>query len=193
MVSLEENLERITKTFHQENFCELIDKCKVLMEKIREDKIYIEKLKEEILIITGEKNKIIEKTKEIIEELKGDNLLLIEKIQKFSSDKEKSEKVNEELLRRKDDIKKRTFENRQLKIEIDKVKSNITKESNRIEVYKDKEINLLKERLKQQVKLEKEIEKLKKENNKFQNVLNEVKIELNTKNTVRIDILIKYS
>jgi len=193
VVSLEENLERITKTFHQENFCELIDKCKVLMEKIREDKIYIEKLKEEILIITGEKNKIIEKTKEIIEELKGDNLLLIEKIQKFSSDKEKSEKVNEELLRRKDDIKKRTFENRQLKIEIDKVKSNITKESNRIEVYKDKEINLLKERLKQQVKLEKEIEKLKKENNKFQNVLNEVKIELNTKNTVRIDILIKYS
>ncbi len=191
MVSLEENLERITKTFHQENFSELIDKCKMLMETIREDKIYIEKLKEEIVIITGEKNKIIEKTKEIIEELKGDNLLLIEKIQKFSSDKEKSEKANEELLKRKDDIKKKTFENRQLKNEIEKAKSNITKETNRIEVYKDKEINILKERLKQQVKLEIEIEQLKKENYKIQNALNEIKIELNRKNTVSIEILIK--
>jgi hypothetical protein len=191
VVSLEENLERITKTFHQENFSELIDKCKMLMETIREDKIYIEKLKEEIVIITGEKNKIIEKTKEIIEELKGDNLLLIEKIQKFSSDKEKSEKANEELLKRKDDIKKKTFENRQLKNEIEKAKSNITKETNRIEVYKDKEINILKERLKQQVKLEIEIEQLKKENYKIQNALNEIKIELNRKNTVSIEILIK--
>ena len=91
IITLNENIEKLLKSdhFNQENFKNVIEKCKILMKFGREDKLYIERLKQEIIILEKEKNAVVEKTKQIIIELKNDNLNLIYQMKKLNNEKEK--------------------------------------------------------------------------------------------------------
>ena len=190
IVTLDENIEKLTKNdvFNQENFKNLIDKCKVFMKTERDDRMYIEKLKQEIILLENDKKAIIEKTRQIIEDLKYDNLILIEKIERLIKDQDKINKEKTELFRKTDEIHKKTQENYQLKNEIQKTKTNFSREKNRISITKDKEIDFLWDKLKFVSKYEKELEAEKRDNNKLRGSIHELKMEIQKILTVSIRI-----
>lgn len=133
----------------------------------------------------NEKKAIIEKTKSTIEELKNDNLILIEKIENLRKDKLNSEKDKIELLKKQDEVIKKTVENNQLKIEMEKSKINWKKEASRVVIGKDKQIQVLWDKVKFNTKMEKELTKEQKEKYVYKNGINELKVEINRLNTVR--------
>jgi hypothetical protein len=179
--------EKIGKSegFNQQNFQNLINRCRVLIKASREDKLFAEKLKQEILILENEKKAIIEKTKSTIEELKIDNLKLIEKIENSRKEKLQIEKEKNELLKKHDEVVKKTIENNQLKLEMEKSKMNWKKETNRVFINKDKQIEVLWEKVKYNSKFEKELSKEQKEKYIYKNGVNELKVEIHRLNTVR--------
>lgn len=81
-INFEENIDKLRTRhgFDQANFCDLIDKCKLLMENLQEKNKYIEKLEQEIIILNNQKNAITEKTTKQINELKENLFALIDKI-----------------------------------------------------------------------------------------------------------------
>jgi len=176
--SLDENFERLQKVsgFSQENFINLIDKCKLLINAEREQYLYIEALKEENKNLEHEKNLVIENTKQIIEELKSKNIFLLNQIEKMCKEKEKIEKNKVELAKKTEEIQKRTMEANMLKHEIEMTKNNFTREKNRITIIKNKEIGQLNEQIKVGDRNEREMDKLTKEYNKLKNMYKEVKV-----------------
>lgn len=190
-MTLDENLEALSKNekFNQENFKNIIEKCKTFIKSEREDRIYIENLKNEIIILENEKNKVIDKTKFIIEDLRNDNLTLIDKIERLSKDKEKVDKEKNDLMRKTEDIYKKTQENYMLKNEIEKTKSNLIREKNRITINKEKEIQQLWNKVKFNSKFEKDLSVQQKENAQLKNLINEFKVEITRLNTVKLYLI----
>ena len=114
-INFEENIDKLRTRhgFDQSNFCDLIDKCKLLMENLQEKNKYIEKLEQEIIILNNQKNAIIEKTTKQINELKDNLFTLIEKIKEL--------KENQKL---KDEGKKKSSSKcKKCKKEIKKIKN----------------------------------------------------------------------
>lgn len=162
--------------FSQENFINLIDKCKVLISAEREQYLYIEALKQENKNLEHEKYSVIENTKQIIEELKSKNILLLNQIEKMCREKEKIEKNKVELAKKTEEIQRRTMEANMLKHEIEKTKNNFTREKNRITIMKNKEIGQLNVQIKLGDRNEREMDKLTKEYFKLKNMFNEIKV-----------------
>ena len=96
-INFEENIDKLRTRhgFDQANFCELIDKCKLLMENLQEKNRYTEKLEQEIIILNNQKNAIIEKTTKQINELKENLLSLIDKIKELKENQKLQERAQE--------------------------------------------------------------------------------------------------
>ena len=75
-INLDENFDKLKykSNFNQANFIDLIEKCKMLLKCQQDDNLYIEKLKQEIIILNSQKNAVIEKTTETINKMKKDQL-----------------------------------------------------------------------------------------------------------------------
>jgi uncharacterized protein (DUF3084 family) len=176
--SLDENIERLQKMngFSQENFINLIEKCKMLINAEREQYLYIEALKQENKNLKCDKNLVIDNTKQIIEDLKAKNVYLLNQIEKMCKEKEKIEKNKQDLAKKTEEIQRRTMEVNMLKHEIEKSKNNFTREKNRINIIKNKEISQLNEQIKLGDRNEREMDKLNKEYHKLKNMYNEIKV-----------------
>lgn len=182
--SLEEKIERF-EGFSQTNFHNLIERCRSFLITSRDDKLYVETVKDKIITLTLEKEALIEKTKATIEDLKNDNLKLLKKIEKLKEETELNQLEKNELLRRTDEINKRAHENNLLKAELDKSKSLMKKEKTKISFTKDQEIFQLHEKLKYSSKFEKNFREEEKEKFKLKHICNELKLELNRLSTVK--------
>lgn len=178
--SLEDSIDRLkkSKTFNQQNFTNLIEKCKLMMSTERQDNIYIEKLKKDLVNVELEKNSVIEKTKGIIDSLKQDNLRLINKIASINKEKEKADSEKFELIKKSEEIHKKALENNQLKAEINTYKTKHKREINRVEVMKDREVKILTQKLEYAIRFEKEVELVTKEKHKLKNHNKELKLEV---------------
>lgn len=148
----------------------------------------IEKLNKTILNLEQEKKAIVENTKIIIEELKIDNLQLIEQIDKIYNEKEKITVEKLDLIKKTEHFYKKTQENHLLKSEIEKNKNGFKREKNRYEISKGKEIIHLQEQIRFFEKFEKELLNTKKENDKLNNSIFEFKNEIKKLKTVKIQI-----
>ena len=97
-INFEENIDKLRTRhgFDQANFCELIDKCKLLMENLQEKNRYTEKLEQEIIILNNQKNAIIEKTTKQINELKENLLSLIDKIKELKENQKLIDETKKE-------------------------------------------------------------------------------------------------
>jgi hypothetical protein len=185
--SFEEKIEKVDG-FNQQNFQNLIERCRMFLKNGRDDKVYIEKIKEEIIKLEMEKNAIIEKTKLIIDELKSDNLKLIDKIESLSKEKDKVDIERIELFKKTEEINRKVNENNILKIELEKSKVSFNKEKNKIVINKDKEISQLCDKLNYSSKFEKNLTLEQKEKYKLKNISNELKTEVQRLTTVLIKI-----
>jgi hypothetical protein len=192
IATIDEKLLKI-ENFNQTNFQTLLDRCRVLIKSAREDALYIEKLKEKIKFLQEEKKLVIDKTKSVIEELKHNNLALLEKIETLFNEKTEMHKEKSLLLKRLEEIGKKTQENMHLKTELEKTKNNFIKEKNMITIHKDQEISQLWEKYKFSKKYEKDLSKSQKEKCQLQNITNEYKVELLRLKTVNILKIILYN
>jgi hypothetical protein len=190
--NIDEKLLKI-ENFNQTNFQTLLDRCRVLIKSAREDALYMEKLKEKIKFLQEEKKMVIDKTKSVIEELKTNNLSLLEKIEILCLEKNEMHNEKTLLLKRLEEIGKKTQENMHLKTELEKTKNNLIKEKNMITIHKDQEISLLYEKYKFSQKFEKDLSKSQKEKCQLQNITNEYKVELLRLKTVNYIIIILQS
>ncbi len=108
--------------------------------------LQIERLKNEILNLELEKSNIIENFKKVLDEMKNDNLKLIDTLEKITKDKEKVEIERNELIKKSDDIHKKAQELILLKSELeksrrghDKDKKSIINKYTKVLLFKPKE------------------------------------------------------
>lgn len=192
--SLDENIERIQKQsgFSQENFLNLIDKCKILIKAEREQYLYIEELKQQNKNLQFDRDLIAENTKQIIEDLKSKNIYLLNQIEKACKEKDKIEKNKQELAKKQEDIQKKTMENNNLRHEMLKSKKDFTRDKNRLNIVKNKEISMLNEQVKLADRNEREMDKINREYHKFKNMYNEIKVVNENLITVNIFLFIYF-
>ena len=112
-INFEENIDKLRTRhgFDQANFCDLIDKCKLLMENLQEKNRYTEKLEQEIIILNNQKNAIIEKTTRQINELKDNLFSLIEKIKELKENQKLIDESKKEILIKNQKLQERAQEN----------------------------------------------------------------------------------
>ena len=148
-INFEENIDKLRTRhgFDQSNFCDLIDKCKLLMENLQEKNKYIEKLEQEIIILNNQKNAIIEKTTKQINELKDNLFTLIEKIKELKENQKLIDEGKKEILLKKQKLQERTQENKNLRNEKKKLIQGFRQEKTNIILNKDSQIKTLSKKL----------------------------------------------
>lgn len=181
-INLDENFDKLRykSGFNQANFIDLIEKCKMLMKCQQDDNLYIEKLKQEIVILNSQKNAIIEKTTETINTMKKNQLDLIDKITKLNENCQLIDQGKQELMLKQQQLQERTQENLMLKKDLKKVKAGFTREKTSIIISKDKQIDYLQTKLKSAEKYQFEEQKERKEKFKYLNMYKEMKLEIQT-------------
>ena len=181
-INFEENIDKLRTRhgFDQANFSELIEKCKKLMEIQQEKNLYIEKLEQEIIILNNQKNAIVEKTTNKINEMKKDQLKLIDKISELSENGKLIDQGKHEILRKTQQLQERTQENINLKKEQKKLIQGFRREKTGIILNKNSEIKSLLSKLKYAESYRKNEIKEQNEKYKFKNKYKEVKLHIQT-------------
>ena len=148
-INFEENIDKLRTRhgFDQANFCELIDKCKLLMENLQEKNRYTEKLEQEIIILNNQKNAIIEKTTKQINELKENLLSLIDKIKELKENQKLIDETKKEILIKNQKLQERAQENKNLRNEKKKLIQGFRQEKTNIILNKDFQIKSLSQKL----------------------------------------------
>lgn len=177
--SIEGNIKKLYEVdnFDQKNFRDLIEKSKILIKNERSNFLQIERLKQDILNLELEKANLIENFKKVLDEMKSDNLKLIDSLERLAKEKEKVEVERNELLKKSDDIHKKAQELILLKSELEKSRKGHDKDKKSIINKFTKSIEHLHIKIEHYQKYEKEIEALKKESFKVNVLNNELKIE----------------
>lgn len=181
-INLDENFDKLKykSGFNQANFTDLIEKCKMLMKCQQDDNLYIERLKQEIIILNSQKNAIIEKTTDTINTMKKNQLDLIDKITKLNENCQLIDQGKQELMIKQQQLQERTQENLMLKKDLKKVKQGFDREKTSIIIGKDKQIEYLQTKLRSAEKYQFNEEKEKKEKFKYLNMYKEMKLEIQT-------------
>ena len=167
-INFEENIDKLRTRhgFDQANFCELIDKCKLLMENLQEKNKYTEKLEQEIIILNNQKNAIIEKTTKQINDLKENQKLIDE--------------TKKEILIKNQKLQERAQENKNLRNEKKKLIQGFRQEKTNIILNKDFQIKSLSKKLRYAESFQKKLDKEELEKAVYRNKYKEVKLEINT-------------
>ena len=181
-INFEENIDKLRTRhgFDQANFCELIDKCKLLMENLQEKNKYTEKLEQEIIILNNQKNAIIEKTTKQINDLKENLLSLIDKIKELKENQKLIDETKKEILIKNQKLQERAQENKNLRNEKKKLIQGFRQEKTNIILNKDFQIKSLSKKLRYAESFQKKLDKEELEKAVFRNKYKEVKLEINT-------------
>ena len=181
-INFEENIDKLRTRhgFDQANFCDLIDKCKLLMENLQEKNKYIEKLEQEIIILKNQKNAIIEKTTRQINELKDNLFSLIEKIKELKENQKLIDEGKKEILLKTQKLQERTQENKNLKNEKKKLIQGFRQEKTNIILNKDSQIKSLSKKLEYAESYQQKLLKEEKEKSIYRSKYKEVKLHIET-------------
>ena len=181
-INFEENIDKLRTRhgFDQANFCDLIDKCKLLMENLQEKNKYIEKLEQEIIILNNQKNAITEKTTKQINELKENLFSLIEKIKELKENQKLIDEGKKEILLKTQKLQERTQENKNLKNEKKKLIQGFRQEKTSIILNKDCQIKSLSKKLEYAESYQQKLIKEEKEKAIYRNKYKEVKLHIET-------------
>ena len=181
-INFEENIDKLRTRhgFDQANFCELIDKCKLLMENLQEKNKYTEKLEQEIIILNNQKNAIIEKTTKQINDLKENLLSLIDKIKELKENQKLIDETKKEILIKNQKLQERAQENKNLRNEKKKLIQGFRQEKTNIILNKDFQIKSLSKKLRYAESFQKKLDKEELEKAVYRNKYKEVKLEINT-------------
>ena len=181
-INFEENIDKLRTRhgFDQANFCELIDKCKLLMENLQEKNKYTEKLEQEIIILNNQKNAIIEKTTKQINDLKENLLSLIDKIKELKENQKLIDETKKEILIKNQKLQERAQENKNLRNEKKKLIQGFRQEKTNIILNKDFQIKSLSKKLRYAESFQKKLDKEELEKAVYRNKFKEVKLEINT-------------
>ena len=138
-INFDENIDKLRTRhgFDQANFCELIDKCKMLTETLQEKNKYIEKLEQEIILLNNQKNEIIDKTTKQINDLKDNLFSLIDKIKELKGNQKLIDEGKKEILLKTQKLQERTQENKNLRNEKKKLIQSFRQEKTHIILNKD--------------------------------------------------------
>ena len=181
-INFEENIDKLRTRhgFDQSNFCDLIDKCKLLMENLQEKNKYIEKLEQEIIILNNQKNAIIEKTTKQINELKDNLFTLIEKIKELKENQKLIDEGKKEILIKTQKLQERTQENKNLRNEKKKLIQGFRQEKTNIILNKDSQIKTLSKKLEYAESYQQKLLKEEREKAIYRNKYKEVKLHIET-------------
>jgi len=181
-INFEENIDKLRTRhgFDQANFCDLIDKCKLLMENLQEKNKYIEKLEQEIIILNNQKNAITEKTTKQINELKENLFALIDKIKELKENQKLIDEGKKEILLKTQKLQERTQENKNLRNEKKKLIQGFRQEKTSIILNKDCQIKTLSKKLEYAESYQQKLIKEEKEKAIFRNKYKEVKLHIQT-------------
>ena len=181
-INFEENIDKLRTRhgFDQANFCDLIDKCKLLMENLQEKNRYTEKLEQEIIILNNQKNAIIEKTTKQINELKENLLSLIDKIKELKENQKLIDETKKEILIKNQKLQERAQENKNLRNEKKKLIQGFRQEKTNIILNKDFQIKSLSKKLQYAESFQKKLNKEEMEKAVFRNKYKEVKLHIDT-------------
>ena len=181
-INFEENIDKLRTRhgFDQANFCDLIDKCKLLMENLQEKNRYTEKLEQEIIILNNQKNAIIEKTTKQINDLKENLLSLIDKIKELKENQKLIDETKKEILIKNQKLQERAQENKNLRNEKKKLIQGFRQEKTNIILNKDFQIKSLSQKLRYAESFQKKLDKEELEKAVYRNKYKEVKLEINT-------------
>ena len=181
-INFEENIDKLRTRhgFDQANFCDLIDKCKLLMENLQEKNRYTEKLEQEIIIINNQKNAIIEKTTKQINDLKENLLSLIDKIKELKENQKLIDETKKEILIKNQKLQERAQENKNLRNEKKKLIQGFRQEKTNIILNKDFQIKSLSQKLRYAESFQKKLDKEELEKAIFRNKYKEVKLHIDT-------------
>ena len=152
----------------------------MLMKCQADDNLYIEKLKQEIIILNSQKNAIIEKTTNTINTMKKNQLDLIDKITKLNENAQLIDQGKQELLAKQQQLLERTQENLMLKKEKKKKNAGFRREKTSIIISKNKEIKELLGKLDNAEKYHVNEMKEQKEKFKYKNLYKESKLDVET-------------
>lgn len=152
----------------------------MLMKCQADDNLYIEKLKQEIIILNSQKNAIIEKTTNTINTMKKNQLDLIDKITKLNENAQLIDQGKQELLAKQQQLLERTQENLMLKKELKKKNAGFRREKTSIIISKNKEIKELLGKLDNAEKYHVNEMKEQKEKFKYKNLYKESKLDVET-------------
>ena len=181
-INFEENIDKLRTRhgFDQANFCDLIDKCKLLMENLQEKNRYTEKLEQEIIILNNQKNAIIEKTTKQINDLKENLLSLIDKIKELKENQKLIDETKKEILIKNQKLQERAQENKNLRNEKKKLIQGFRQEKTNIILNKDFQIKSLSQKLRYAESFQKKLDKEELEKAVFRNKYKEVKLHIDT-------------
>ena len=181
-INFEENIDKLRTRhgFDQANFCDLIDKCKLLMENLQEKNRYTEKLEQEIIILNNQKNAIIEKTTKQINDLKENLLSLIDKIKELKENQKLIDETKKEILIKNQKLQERAQENKNLRNEKKKLIQGFRQEKTNIILNKDFQIKSLSKKLQYAESFQKKLDKEELEKAIFRNKYKEVKLHIDT-------------
>ena len=181
-INFEENIDKLRTRhgFDQANFCELIDKCKLLMENLQEKNRYTEKLEQEIIILNNQKNAIIEKTTKQINDLKENLLSLIDKIKELKENQKLIDETKKEILIKNQKLQERAQENKNLRNEKKKLIQGFRQEKTNIILNKDFQIKSLSKKLQYAESFQKKLDKEEMEKANYRNKYKEVKLHIET-------------
>ena len=182
LINLEENIDklRVRHGFDQQNFCELSDKCKQLMDNLQEKNKYIEKLEEEIIILNNQKNVIIEKTTNQINDLKSNLLGLIDRIKELKENQKLIDEGKREIMKKNKKLQERAQENKNLKNEQKKLVQGFRQEKTNIIITKDLQIKSLTKKLEYAENYQQKLLKEEKEKAMYRNKYKEAKLHFET-------------
>ena len=181
-INFDENIDKLRTRhgFDQANFCELIDKCKMLTETLQEKNKYIEKLEQEIILLNNQKNEIIDKTTKQINDLKDNLFSLIDKIKELKGNQKLIDEGKKEILLKTQKLQERTQENKNLRNEKKKLIQSFRQEKTHIILNKDSQIKSLSKKLEYAESYQQKLIKEEKEKAIFRNKYKEVKLHIET-------------
>ncbi|MCQ2820622.1 MAG: hypothetical protein MJ252_25430 [archaeon] len=109
ILNIKEYLDRVNRkgSFDNKNYLNLIEKCKMLIESQVTDNVYIEKLKQEIIILNREKNEIIAMTKKLVGEHQCAEKSLTEKCNELKKQNEIANKDTQRLVQANNALKEK--------------------------------------------------------------------------------------
>ena len=179
-INFDENIDKLRTRhgFDQANFCELIDKCKMLTETLQEKNKYIEKLEQEIILLNNQKNEIIDKTTKQINDLKDNLFSLIDKIKELKGNQKLIDEGKKEILLKTQKLQERTQENKNLRNEKKKLIQSFRQEKTHIILNKDSQIKSLSKKLEYAESYQQKLIKEEKEKAIFRNKYKEVKLHI---------------
>ena len=181
-INFDENIDKLRTRhgFDQANFCELIDKCKMLTETLQEKNKYIEKLEQEIILLNNQKNEIIDKTTKQINDLKDNLFSLIDKIKELKGNQKLIDEGKKEILLKTQKLQERTQENKNLRNEKKKLIQGFRQEKTNIILNKDSQIKSLSKKLEYAESYQQKLLKEEKEKSIYRNKYKEVKLHIET-------------